>query len=91
MNLVQGIALGLLRAYKLVVSPVLHTFVGPLGGCRFQPTCSVYTADAVRQHGILKGSALAARRICRCHPWGGCGDDPVPAQFHLALRKGTPQ
>ena len=93
MNLAQGIALGALRLYKLAVSPLLHTLVGPFGGCRFQPTCSVYAADAVRQHGVLKGSALAARRICRCHPWGGCGHDPVPVPGHLhaTLRKGTEQ
>jgi putative membrane protein insertion efficiency factor len=91
MNLTQGMALGVLRVYKLAVSPILHALVGPFGGCRFHPTCSVYAADAVRQHGLVKGSLLAARRICRCHPWGGCGDDPVPGEFQASLRKGAPQ
>jgi len=86
MNLAQAATLGMLRVYKLVVSPVLHTLAGPFGGCRFDPTCSVYAAEAVRQHGVWRGSAMAARRVCRCHPWGGCGPDPVPEQ---ALRKGN--
>jgi uncharacterized protein len=52
-----------------------------MGGCRFEPTCSVYAVEAVKRHGTLKGSLLAAHRICRCQPWGGCGEDPVPQQF----------
>jgi hypothetical protein len=91
MNLAQGIALGLLRAYKLVVSPVLHALVGPFGGCRFHPTCSIYAAGAVRQHGLVRGGCLAARRICRCHPWGGCGHDPVPTQTSNPLGEGAQQ
>jgi putative membrane protein insertion efficiency factor len=89
MNLVQAVALGVLRVYKLVVSPILHTLVGPFGGCRFHPTCSVYAAEAVRQHGVRRGSAIALRRICRCHPWGECGEDPVPGRLPGALRKGV--
>lgn len=81
MNIVQRIAIGLLRIYKVAVSPVLHALVGPFGGCRFHPTCSVYAVEAMRQHGVLKGSVLAAGRICRCHPWGECGEDPVPESF----------
>lgn len=78
MNLIQRIALGLLRAYQLVVSPLLHTLMGPSGGCRFFPTCSDYATQAVRQHGVGRGSVLTLARLCRCHPWGGCGEDPVP-------------
>ena len=78
MNLGQYIAMGVLRIYQFAISPALHVLIGPLGGCRFHPTCSVYAADAVRVHGVVKGSVLAAGRICRCHPWGGCGHDPVP-------------
>ena len=78
MNLMQRIVLELLRAYQLAVSPLLHTLVGPLGGCRFSPTCSDYAAQAVRRHGAGRGTVLAVGRFCRCHPWGGCGDDPVP-------------
>lgn len=46
--------------------------------CRFDPTCSQYALDAVRAWGAARGSWLALRRICRCHPWGGWGYDPVP-------------
>ncbi len=67
-----------IRAYQLTISPAQTFLFGPTGGCRFTPTCSQYAADAIREHGALAGSALAARRICRCHPWGRCGHDPVP-------------
>ena len=46
--------------------------------CRFVPTCSVYADTAIRRHGAWRGSGLALRRLCRCHPWGGSGFDPVP-------------
>ncbi len=46
--------------------------------CRYWPTCSVYAAEAVETHGALRGTALAARRLARCHPFGGHGVDPVP-------------
>ncbi|MEN6078548.1 membrane protein insertion efficiency factor YidD [Chromobacterium piscinae] len=62
----------LIRFYQLAISPWL------VPRCRFQPTCSGYAIEAVRKHGALKGGCLAARRICRCHPWGGSGYDPVP-------------
>ena len=67
-----------IRAYKMFVSPILTFVCGPVGGCRFTPTCSVYALDAIREHGALAGSVLTAKRICRCQPWGGCGHDPVP-------------
>ena len=46
--------------------------------CRYQPTCSQYSVDAVNKYGPLKGSWLAIKRILSCHPWGGHGQDPVP-------------
>jgi len=61
-----------IRSYQLVVSPVL----GP--SCRFEPTCSHYATEAVALHGARHGLLLAARRLLRCHPWGGSGYDPVP-------------
>jgi len=69
-----------IRAYQLTLSPALAFLFGATGGCRFTPTCSQYALEAVREHGAATGSRLAARRICRCHPWGDCGHDPVPEQ-----------
>jgi putative membrane protein insertion efficiency factor len=63
---------GALRAYKLTLSPLIGR------GCRYLPTCSEYAAEALVSHGPWRGSYLAARRLCRCHPWGGSGYDPVP-------------
>jgi len=66
--------------YKVAVSPVLAALTVPLGmGCRFSPTCSQYALEAVQRHGVGRGALLAARRLCRCHPWGDCGHDPVPS------------
>lgn len=67
-----------LRAYKLVVSPVLHAIGGQAGACRFQPTCSEYAAIAVSEHGLLRGGWMALRRVGRCHPFCKGGFDPVP-------------
>ncbi len=63
---------GLIRAYQLLLSPVM----GP--NCRYLPTCSDYAAEAIHHHGTLRGVGLAARRLLSCHPWGGSGYDPVP-------------
>jgi uncharacterized protein len=83
-NLAQGILIGAARVYRLLISPVLTFVFTPLGfGCRFRPTCSEYAAGAVRTHGACKGTLLALRRVCRCHPWGGSGDDPVPERQAL--------
>ncbi|PTB97648.1 membrane protein insertion efficiency factor YidD [Marivirga lumbricoides] len=46
--------------------------------CRYTPTCSEYAKQAIMKHGIIKGTKLAAKRIAKCHPWGGSGHDPVP-------------
>jgi putative membrane protein insertion efficiency factor len=63
---------GAIRFYKLFVSPLLPP------ACRYLPTCSDYAAEAIEKHGALRGTWLAARRLARCHPWGGSGYDPVP-------------
>lgn len=63
---------------------VFSSLVAP--ACRFQPTCSAFALDALRQHGALRGSFLTLRRLARCHPWGGAGYDPVPASEHGAVR-----
>jgi len=62
----------LLRAYQLTISPLM----GPR--CRFYPSCSNYALEALQVHGAAKGSLLAVKRVCRCHPWNDGGLDPVP-------------
>jgi uncharacterized protein len=62
----------MIRGYQVGISP----FLPP--ACRFTPTCSDYATEAIRRHGSARGSWLAARRLLRCHPWGGSGYDPVP-------------
>ncbi|WP_408611845.1 membrane protein insertion efficiency factor YidD [Chitiniphilus purpureus] len=64
--------IGLVMLYRYVLSPLL----GPR--CRFVPTCSSYALEAIAKYGALKGGWLTIRRLCRCHPWGGTGPDPVP-------------
>ncbi|MCY7321873.1 MAG: membrane protein insertion efficiency factor YidD [Phormidesmis sp. CAN_BIN36] len=64
--------IGLVRGYRVFISPLF------LPSCRFQPTCSQYAIEALDRHGALKGSWLATRRICRCHPFNAGGYDPVP-------------
>ena len=64
---------GAIRLYQLTLA---YFFVG---ACRFEPSCSAYAAEAVTRHGALRGSVLAAHRLCRCGPWTGGGYDPVPA------------
>jgi putative membrane protein insertion efficiency factor len=67
---------------KIAVWPVLFYQYGisPLfpSSCRFTPTCSEYTKQAILKYGLVKGSKLSAKRISKCHPWGGSGYDPVP-------------
>jgi len=67
-----GVAVVIVSGYRMLISPVLPP------SCRFVPTCSEYTQEALRKHGIIRGSMLALRRILRCHPLGGSGMDPVP-------------
>ncbi|MBV8466128.1 MAG: membrane protein insertion efficiency factor YidD [Burkholderiales bacterium] len=62
----------LIQLYRYTISPVL----GP--NCRYTPSCSEYAVEAVRRHGPWRGGWLTIRRLSRCHPWGGCGHDPVP-------------
>lgn len=68
----KSLVLGSIRAYQLVISPLLPP------SCRFTPSCSHYAAEAVMKHGPVRGSALAMSRICRCHPFHPGGHDPVP-------------
>ena len=70
----EGIDLGffLLRFYQVGISPFTPAT------CRFEPTCSTYTIQALQKHGLFKGGWLALKRIFSCHPWGRSGYDPVP-------------
>jgi len=77
-NPVQHILIFTVRVYRWTLSPAKTFLFGPSGQCRFTPSCSEYALEAVRTHGALRGSWLATKRICRCHPWGNCGHDPVP-------------
>lgn len=72
MTLAARIAALPVHAYRLVISPMIGT------NCRYEPSCSAYAIEALEIHGALKGSWLALKRICRCHPWGGSGIDNVP-------------
>ena len=72
MNLAQHALIGLVKAYRLVLSPWLGS------ACRFTPTCSAYALQALQEHGAAAGAYLAAARIARCHPWCAGGADPVP-------------
>jgi len=62
----------LIRIYQYTLSP----FLGK--SCRYTPTCSVYSIEAIKKHGPFKGGWLAIKRIASCNPWGGSGYDPVP-------------
>jgi uncharacterized protein len=78
MNLGQHILVFGVRMYRWVISPAKLFLFGSLSRCRFNPSCSAYALEAISRHGVCHGTMLAVKRICRCHPWGGCGDDPVP-------------
>jgi uncharacterized protein len=77
-NLFQHILIFAIQAYRWTISPAQTLLFGNGSGCRFTPTCSQYALEAVQTRGAVAGAVLAAKRICRCHPWGECGHDPVP-------------
>jgi hypothetical protein len=62
----------LIKIYQIFISPLFPS------SCRYTPTCSQYTLEALKKYGVLKGLWLGIKRISRCHPWGGSGYDPVP-------------
>lgn len=72
----RALLIGLVRLYQRLLSPLLNAMFGPR--CRFHPTCSCYAVQALEQHGAVRGTVLAARRIARCHPLNEGGLDPVP-------------
>ena len=71
-NVVQYPFILMIRIYKYLLSPLLPN------ACRYTPTCSQYAEEAIKKYGIIKGINLGAKRIARCHPWGGHGYDPLP-------------
>lgn len=62
----------MIKLYQWLISPLLPA------SCRYNPTCSTYSIQAIKEWGVVKGGWLAIKRISSCHPWGGFGDDPVP-------------
>ncbi|MBP8173639.1 MAG: membrane protein insertion efficiency factor YidD [Aeromonadaceae bacterium] len=68
----QWLAISLIRLYQLLVSPLLGQ------RCRFYPSCSQYTVEAIRLHGVIKGIWLGSKRLLKCHPLHAGGYDPVP-------------
>lgn len=73
----RNAALGVLHTYRLVISPLYGDV------CKYYPSCSAYAVGSVQQHGVLKGSFLAARRLLRCHPWAAGGIDDVRPHDHF--------
>jgi putative membrane protein insertion efficiency factor len=69
---VKAVALLMIRAYQLTLSPLLGN------RCRYYPTCSVYTQEAISKYGFFRGTSLGLRRLLRCHPFHAGGIDPVP-------------
>lgn len=73
----RNLGLVVLQAYRSVISPLYGDV------CKYYPSCSAYAVGAVQQHGLLKGSALTAARLARCHPWARGGVDDVPMHAHF--------
>jgi putative membrane protein insertion efficiency factor len=74
--MMNEIVIKLLKFYKKFISPILESLFGK--ACRFTPTCSEYTIEALEKFGFIKGLSLGLKRVTKCHPWGGSGWDPVP-------------
>ncbi len=73
-NFIIFILTHILKIYSLCISPLLGN------NCRFNPSCSNYARQALLKFGLVRGGYLSIKRFCRCHPWGGSGDDPIPTK-----------
>jgi hypothetical protein len=73
---VKYFLISVIGLYKKIISPVMEALFGK--ACRFTPSCSQYTIEALEKYGTLKGLGLGIKRFSKCHPWGGSGYDPVP-------------
>lgn len=76
-TLMSGIAVFVIKLYKIFISPLLPQ------ACRFYPTCSTYSIEALKKHGLLRGGYLSVKRVLSCNPFGKGGFDPVPEKFYL--------
>ena len=77
-------ALGLIKAYQYGIRPMLGQ------RCRFFPSCSEYTAEAIAEFGVIRGATMGALRLAKCHPWHEGGYDPVPAKLPSATQPVAP-
>ena len=77
----KKIFIGLIRVYQRFISPLFPP------SCRYYPTCSNYSVQAIQKHGAIKGSIMGISRILRCHPFVKGGYDPVPEQFSIRRNK----
>ena len=78
--MMRRLLMGLVRGYRLLLSPWLGS------SCRFEPTCSAYSLQALDRYGAAAGSYLTVRRLARCHPWCQGGLDPVPQELPRGMR-----
>ncbi len=77
----QKTLVAFVKGYRLLLSPWLGS------SCRFEPTCSAYSLQALQQHGATKGTYLTLHRLARCHPWCSGGFDPVPSSTQRAAAR----
>ena len=75
MKIVANIIIKIIKCYKFLISPLLGN------SCRYLPTCSEYTIQAIKKFGLIKGTTLSLNRISKCHPWGKGGFDPIKKEM----------